>query len=212
MNELGTAVVHVVDDDEAMRNSLRWLIEAKHRLVRTHASAEEFLVNCHPDMQGCLVLDIRMPGISGLDLLRILPQIECDLPVIVITAHGDVPTAVRAMKKGVLDFLQKPFEKDELLACIDKALARNSEMGRDRHAVGEAKMLYASLTPREREVMGLVAEGKSSKVIARETGISVRTVEVHRARMMLKLHAKSIADVVRVHLVLRRSEEANSLT
>lgn len=192
--------IHVLDDDEAMRSSLRWLLGSEHWSVNTHASAEEFLRAWHPDQRGCLILDIEMPGINGLELLGILAQLECDLPVIMITAHGDVPTAVRAMKNGVSDFLEKPFAKGELLACIDRALKKNSDCHHKKNASGNTKTLYASLTQREREIMALIAAGKPSKLIAHKIGISTRTVEAHRARVMIKLNAKNTADLVRIHL------------
>lgn len=193
-------VIHVLDDDEAMRSSLRWLLESEHWSVSTHVSAEEFLRAWHPDQRGCLILDIEMPGIDGLELLGILAQLECDLPVIMITAHGDVPTAVRAMKDGVSDFLEKPFAKGELLACIDRALKKNSDCCNKKNSTENTKALYASLTQREREIMALIAAGKPSKLIAHEIGISIRTVEAHRARVLMKLNAKNTADLVRIHL------------
>ena len=168
--------------------------------MSTHVSAEEFLKAWDADQRGCLILDIKMPGIDGLELLDILAQLECNLPVIMITAHGDVPTAVRAMKNGVSDFLEKPFAKDELLVCIDRALEKNRDCCSKKNSIGNAKTLYTSLTQREREIMALIAAGKSSKLIAHEIGISTRTVEAHRARLMMKLSAKNTADLVRIQL------------
>lgn len=198
-----TPVIYVLDDDEAVRSSLCWLLESEHLPVSTHASSEEFLDAWNSDQRGCLILDINMPGINGLELLGILAQIECTLPVIMITAHGDIPTAVRAMKDGVSDFLEKPFLKDELLACIGRALKKNSDCHQKKNASENTEMLYSSLTQRELEIMALIAAGKSSKLIAHEIGISTRTVEAHRARVMIKLNAKNTADLVRIHLTVR---------
>jgi len=201
--DLQTPLIYVLDDDEAMRSSLRWLLESEHWPVSTHASSEEFLKAWDPAQRGCLILDLKMPGINGLELMGVLAQIECTLPAIMITAHGDVPTAVRAMKDGVSDFLEKPFSKDELLACIDRALKKNSDCHQNK-ANKNTKTFYSSLTPRELEIMALIAAGKSSKLIAHEIGISTRTVEAHRARVMIKLNAKNTADLVRIHLSVRQ--------
>lgn len=193
-------VVFVVDDDEAMRESLRWLIESERLTVATFPSAGSFLEHIGPDMAGCLVLDIRMPDMSGMELLDAISLRQIDLPVIMITGHGDVPTAVRAMKNGVWDFLQKPFKDEDLLRCIGQALAHDAEARRNRISGENVRMLIAALTPREREVMSLVAAGKPNKLVAHEIGISTRTVEVHRARIMQKLRVKNLADLVSLNL------------
>lgn len=192
--------VFVVDDNEAMRKSLQWLIESEGLTVATFASAKDFLDRYQPGWAGCMVLDIRMPGMSGMELLDALSLRQIDLPVIMITGHGDVPTAVRAMKNGVLDFLQKPFQDEDLLRCIGQALACGAEVRRNQLCGENARALIAALTPREREIMSMVAAGKPNKAVAREVGISTRTVEVHRARIMLKLQVRNIADLVALNL------------
>jgi FixJ family two-component response regulator len=187
------ATIFVVDDDQTVRNSLRWLLESLQLKVETYASATEFLVSYTPSRPGCLVLDVRMPEVSGLQLQEILAARGVHLPVILITGHGDVSTAVRAMKTGALDFIEKPFNDELLLERIQRGLeidARQRRQDAERRAV---LMRLAQLTARERDVLERVVAGKPNKVVAAELGISARTVEVHRAHIMEKMCADSLA-------------------
>lgn len=193
------AVVHVVDDDEAVRDSLRFLLEAADFAVRTHASAEA-LLSAAPRCPGCVLTDVRMPGVDGLELLRRLHRAGVDLPVIVMTGHADVPMAVRAMKAGALDFLEKPFSADALVASVRTALDESRRAAEARAQIERASARIAGLTPREREVFELLVTGLSTKAIANALGASPRTIEVHRARVMEKLDAGSLPEVVRLAL------------
>jgi FixJ family two-component response regulator len=185
--------IFVVDDDQAVRDSLRWLLESLRLKVETYGSAMEFLASEAANRPGCLVLDIRMPEVSGLQLQEILAARRVHLPVIMITGHGDVSMAVRAMKAGALDFIEKPFNDELLLERIQRGLeidARQRSQDAERRAV---LMRAAQLTARERDVLERVVAGKSNKAVASELGISARTVEVHRAHIMEKMHADSLA-------------------
>jgi FixJ family two-component response regulator len=188
--------VYIVDDDEPMRDSLVWLVESQGFAVKAYASAEDFLAACHDDMSGCLVLDVRMPGMSGLELYEQLNRRHCTLPVVFITGHGDVPMAVAALKKGAVDFIEKPFGDKDMLRLIEQCLERDRE-GRDarRQAADVARRLE-SVTGREREVMDLIIAGKLNKQIADMLNISIKTVEVHRARIMEKMGVRSVAGLV----------------
>lgn len=190
--------VFVVDDDEAMRQSLRWLIESEGLPVIAFASALDFLDSCDPCRPGCLVLDIQMPGMSGMDLLEVLPSHRITLPVVMITGHGNIPMAVRAIKNGALDFIQKPFDDEELLCCIRRLLQQDANERQSRLHADRTRALVAALTPREHQLMGLLVAGKSNKGIASEMAISARTVEVHRARIMQKLQVKSVVELVQL--------------
>lgn len=192
--------VYVVDDDAAIRDALRLLLKSSGMRVETFASAEEFLGTCRPPLAGCLLVDVRMPGMSGLELQEALAAHGVRLPVIVITGHGDVAMAVRAMKAGALDFIEKPFDNVALLECLRNTLTRAADTRRHEQEMAQTSARLALLTQREREVMQLLIAGKSNKVIAADLGISTRTVEVHRARIMEKLKARSLADVVRIAL------------
>jgi RNA polymerase sigma factor (sigma-70 family) len=190
--------VFVVDDDHAVRESLRWLVESIDLRVETYDSAKAFLANCGPDRPGCLVLDVRMPGMTGLDLQESLESHGITLPVIVITGYGDVPTAVRAMRQNAVDFLEKPFNDLALLELIQHCVERDAEnrqAGAARRNIGGK---YAKLTPREREVLELVCTGMSNKEVARKLGVSPKTIEVHRARVMEKMGAESFAELVQM--------------
>lgn len=207
MSAPGTApVVFVVDDDEAVRASVAMLLESVTLPVETFASGREFLDAWAGDRPGCLVLDLRMPGLSGLELQERLAERGSRLPIIFLTGHGDVPDAVAAMRAGAVDFLRKPFRDQDLLDRIQQAL----EVDRARRtAAGERAELAARLerlTPREREVLDRVVAGQPNKQIAAELGVSDRTVEIHRARAMAKMEAASLAELVR--LVLRARGEA----
>ncbi|HWP27062.1 MAG TPA: response regulator FixJ [Xanthobacteraceae bacterium] len=194
-------VVHVIDDDEAMRKSLSFMLRAAKLEVHTYASATEFLERLPQAKSGCVVTDVRMPGISGIDLLKRLRELKAAMPVIVITGHGDVPLAVQAMKEGAIDFLEKPFEEGAMLAAIRSAFdVRAADADRQR-AIAEIRERIASLSAREREVLeGLVA-GQANKMIAYNLGISPRTVEIYRANVMTKMKASSLSELVRMALV-----------
>jgi RNA polymerase sigma factor (sigma-70 family) len=190
----------VVDDDEAMRNSLAWLIESEGLRVETFDSAQSFLAACYPGRAGCLLLDVRMPGMSGLELQEHLRHRQMRLPVIIITGHGDVPMAVRAMKAGAVDFIEKPFDDETLLATIQRALELDAYQRSQQAGRAEIAARLAQLTPREHEVMLMVTDGMSNKEIANELGVSAKTVEAHRARVMEKMEARSLAELVRMVL------------
>ena len=196
------AVVHVVDDDEAVRDSLRFLLDAAGFAVRTHASAEA-LLSAGPPLPGCVLTDVRMPGMDGLELLRRLRAAAITVPVVVITGHADVPMAVRALKAGALDFLEKPFSDDTLVAAVRAALDESRRTAEARAQRETASTRIAELTPREREVFDLVVEGLPTKVIAKALGASPRTIEVHRARVMEKLGARSLPELVRLALTMQ---------
>lgn len=199
---MSTATVFVVDDDDAMRSSLRWLIESINLKVRTFASALEYLDAFDPDEPGCLVLDVRMPGMSGMELLDRLADYPLTPPTIIITGHGDVPMAVRAIKHGALDFIQKPFNDNDLLDRIQQALEFDIKNREEMAGRDSLKARYDALTPRERQIMDLVIAGKSNKAVATELEISSRTVEVHRSRIMKKLRVRTLADLVQAGLQL----------
>lgn len=190
--------VHVVDDDAAVRHALRWLLEGEGLVVKTYASAEEFLAKFSNDRAGCAVVDLRMPGMSGLDLQETLARRHVRLPLVFVTAHGDVPLAVTAMRRGAVDFVEKPFTDEHLVEAVRRALGVRS-----RHPVGAedpdvVRARAAGLSPREWDVLAAVVDGRSSKAIAAELGIAIKTVEAHRARIMAKLGASSLAGLVRV--------------
>jgi two-component system, LuxR family, response regulator FixJ len=195
------ATVFIVDDDEAVRDSLGLLLRAAGYRARCYASAKDFLKAFDPRDYGCIVLDIRMPGMTGLELQRHLIEIGCNIPVVFITGHGDIPMAVEAVRQGAVDFIQKPFDDQELVDRIEEAMKQAA-----RQREGELERLQildriASLTAREKEVMGQVVLGKANKVIAGDLGVSQRTVEIHRARVMEKMHANSLARLVRMVMV-----------
>ena len=193
------AVVHVVDDEAAIRESLALLLRSVGLHSRAYAGAQEFLGAWRPGGQECLVCDVRMPGMSGLELQEALRERNAPLPVVLITGHGDVSMAVRAMKAGASDFIEKPFNDQVLLDAVNRALAR-ARGGQDAGRA-EAEARVGSLTPREREVMLLVAEGRPNKLVATRLGLSTRTVEVHRAKVMEKLQARSLAELVRMAIL-----------
>lgn len=198
--------VFVVDDDDAVRDSMSLLIESVGLPVETYPSGQAFLDTYTDDYAGCLVLDIRMPGMNGLELQTALLQRQSNLPIIFITAHGDIPMAVDAMKHGAADFLTKPFRDQDLLDRIDKVLKENTKNMLKIQELKVTLQRIASLTPRESEVMHLMVEGKPSKVIAIELNISERTIEVHRARVMEKMQAGSIAELVRLVILAKQQE------
>jgi FixJ family two-component response regulator len=189
--------VFVVDDDEAQRDSLVWLLESHKHKVGAFSRAEDFLAAWNETLAGCLVLDVRMPGMSGLELFEELCRRCSALPVIFITGHGDVPMAVAALKKGAADFIEKPFAAEEMLRLVDDCLIQERETRARRRGGADTARRLAQLTTREREVLDLIVAGKLNKQIADVLGISIKTVEVHRARVMEKMGAPSLASLVR---------------
>lgn len=190
-----TGTIYIVDDDEDFRDSMQWLLESASHQVITYPSAQAFLDNFNGEI-GCMLLDVRMPEINGLALQQIMQDRGIQLPIIVLSGHGDIPMAVSAMKNGALDFLEKPFDDEVLLRLVDKALDRAEEMRKDLSELGEIQACHDSLSRREKEVMGLVVVGKANREIAEDLGISPKTVEVHRARVMSKMRAGSLPELV----------------
>lgn len=203
MKEL-PATVYVIDDDEAVRNSLRLLLKSVGLPVKTFGSAKEFLPSYDPHQSGCMVLDIRMPGMSGLELLQQLNLKGATIPVVFITGHGDIPMAVEAMQNGAFDFLQKPFRDQDLIDRVQRALERDASTRAQLKATDKIRQHLETLTPREREVLELVTAGKPNKVMAADLGVSQRTIEIHRARVMEKMQARSLAQLVRMVLDLKQ--------
>jgi len=197
----GSSVVHVIDDDEALRESLAFLLGTAHLEVRTYESATAFLDALPRAEPGCIITDVRMPGLSGVELLRRLKSLEAAFPVIVITGHGDVPLAVEAMKLGAVDFLEKPFEDDALIAAVQSALGRHGHDARRAAEKAEIFERIASLSARERQVLDGLVAGNPNKTIAFDLGISPRTVEIYRANVMTKMKATSLSDLVRMALL-----------
>jgi two-component system response regulator FixJ len=201
-------VVMVVDDDSGIRNAMRALLKSVGLESVQYASAHEFLAAYQPSQPGCLVLDIRMPGMSGLELQQQLNLRGAVIPVIFMTGHGDIPMAVEAMQHGAFDFLQKPFRDQDLLDCIQRAIVRDGEL---RQSLGEHARIKGhleSLTPREREVLDLMVQGRQNKAIAQVLNVSPRTIEIHRARVMEKMNAQSVAELVRMMLDLGHAAAA----
>ena len=195
-------IVFVVDDDDAVRNSLRLLLKSASLSTTAFASAQEFLAGWTADQPGCLVLDVRMPGMSGLELQEELNRRGAIIPVIFISGHADVPMAVEAIQHGAFDFLQKPFGDQDLIDRIQRALAADAGNRQALSQLDELRKRYASLTPREQEVLVLVTDGRANKVMAGDLGLSQRTIEIHRARVMEKMGARSVAQLVRMTLDL----------
>ena len=201
--------VYVVDDDDAIRDSLRWLLEANDYKVELYDSGESFIAKYDPNAIAVLVLDVRMPGMSGLEVQEHLLARKADLPIIFITGHGDVPMAVRALKKGAVDFIEKPFQQAALKAQVEHMLneARERRMKNERQSLNEA--LLAKLTPREQQVLERSVAGRLNKQIADDLGISIKTVEAHRASIMDKTNSGTVADLMRV--VMDTSQPAKFL-
>ena len=194
-------IVHIVDDDPAVRDSMALLLATESFDVRSHASARDFLAATSSHDAGCVVTDVRMPEMTGIELLHQLEEHRPAMRAIVVTAHADVPLAVEAMKLGAIDLLEKPFDDDTLLTCVRGALAQmNAESARQAETQTIEERL-ATLTGRENEVLGGLLKGQPNKIIAHELGISVRTVEVHRANVMAKMQARNLAELVRMALV-----------
>ncbi|MGI9342025.1 MAG: response regulator transcription factor [Gammaproteobacteria bacterium] len=194
--------VFIVDDDAAVRDSLSLLLKSVGIKASAYASGDEFLDAYQPDWAGCILLDIRMPGISGMEVQRRLVERDCTLPIIFITGHGDIPMAVEAMHLGAHDFVQKPFHDQELLDRIQVALNANREQQDDIELKRSVKERFDSLTPRESEVMSAVVKGHANKVIAMDLDLSQRTVEIHRARVMEKMQVRSLAELVKLSVLL----------
>jgi two-component system response regulator FixJ len=194
-----TATVHVVDDDAAVRDSIATLLSLHGYATRTFDSGENFLEKVGPSPAGCVLVDLRMPGLSGLELQREMKSRRIDLPAVFVTGHGDVKSAVEAMKRGAVDFIEKPFEERRLLEAIRRALG-----GEGERAAGAPGERLANLTEREREVLALVAEGYTSREIGDKLGISGRTVDVHRANLLSKTGARNTADLIRLAIAAPR--------
>ncbi len=197
-------IVFLVDDDEAVRDSLALLMKSVALTSRSFSSADEFLAEYDPESPGCLVLDIRMPGMSGMELQQKLIEMRAILPIIFITGHGDIPMAVEAMQRGAVDFIPKPFRDHELLDRINKALEDDRKNRDTLVEREEVEKRVGKLTPREKQDMELVVQGKANKVIAGDLEVSQRTVEIHRARVMEKMQSRSVAHLVRMVMQVRQ--------
>jgi FixJ family two-component response regulator len=191
-------IVFVVDDDASMRQALARLLQSVQLRVEVFASPREFLQSERPNVPSCLVLDVRLPGLSGLDFQAELAKADVRIPIVFITGHGDIPMSVRAMKAGAVDFLAKPFRDQDLLDAVTAAIQRDQKRREHENAMTDLRAHFSSLTPREREIMALVARGLMSKQIAVEVGLSEITVKVHRSHLMKKMGARSVADLVRM--------------
>ena len=198
--------IHVVDDDEAMRDSLVWLLDDDRYAVRTYASGEDFLERFSPSPPACVILDIRMPGISGVEVHERMARQGVVTPVVFVTGHGDVPMAVDAIKRGAFDFVEKPFNEAKLTSIIERALDEDARYAGQTAVQSEIAARLAKLSPREREVLDLVVAGKMNKTIADVMNISIKTVEAHRAKVMEKMCARSLAELVQS--VIRVGERA----
>jgi len=191
-------LIHVVDDDEAMRDSLLWLLDGERYAVHTYPSGEDFLARHAPGRPACVILDIRMPGISGVEVHEQLVRRGTLTPVIFVTGHGDVPMAVDAIKRGAFDFIEKPFSETKLMAIIGRALEDDARRAGQTDNQTDIASRLAKLSPREREVLDLVIAGKMNKTIADAMNISIKTVEAHRAKVMDKMGARSLAELVQL--------------
>ena len=192
--------VYVVDDDEGVRDSLQWLLEGKDYRVRCYDSAESFLSRYDPREVACLIADIRMGGMTGLELQDRLVERNSPLPIVFITGHGDVPMAVNTMKKGAVDFIQKPFQEDALVNLVERMLEQARETFSDHQQSANRDALLAKLTSREAQVLERIVAGRLNKQIADDLGISIKTVEAHRANIMEKLNANTVADLLKIAL------------
>lgn len=204
------ALVHIIDDDESVRNALDTLFRSVDMKTSLHASAQDFMDAPKPDLPSCLVLDVRLPGISGLDFQQRLAGLNVRIPVVLITGHGDIPMSVRAMKAGAIDFLTKPFRDQEVLDAVGQAIEKDRARRAEDREVNEIRKRFATLSARERQVMALVTAGKMNKQVAGALGLSEITVKVHRGRAMQKMAARTLADLVRMASSLQLSAETAS--
>ena len=202
------STVFVVDDDPAMRESLSWLLQSAGLSVETFESAEHFLSRCDATRPGCLLLDLKLPGRSGLELQHELASRDVSLPIIFLTGYAEVPTAVRALKTGAFDFLEKPFGDETLLDCVRRAVDVDRRMRLEKEQISGVTVRLTRLSPREREVMELMIAGKPTKVIASELGLSPKTVEVHRGRVMRKMEVRTLPHLVRQVMEARREHRS----
>ncbi|CAM5180661.1 FixJ family two-component response regulator OS=Castellaniella defragrans OX=75697 GN=HNR28_002373 PE=4 SV=1 [Castellaniella defragrans] len=200
------STIYIVDDDEAVRDSLRWLLEANGYAVRSFAGAEEFLAAYNPDLVGVLIADVRMPGMSGLELQEALIARKAPLPIVFITGHGDVPMAVSTMKKGAVDFLEKPFNEADLRTIVAGMLNQAYDRVNDARVQRDQQAVLGRLTAREQQVLERIVAGRLNKQIAGDLNISIKTVEAHRANIMEKLEVTTVADLMKI--ALTRAEEA----
>jgi len=201
MNDIYTEplpIAYVGDDDESIRTLWRWLLESNGIAVRTFATAAEFIEFYRNGNAGCLVLDLKLPGMSGLELQEYLTDRDIEIPIVFVTGHGDVPAAVSALKGGAVDFIQKPFSYKDVLSVIEKAFERDAKIREKRARQSRIAGLLATLTEREREVLQRIIEGKPNKIIAAELDISMKTVEFHRAKVMEKTGVDSVAELVQI--------------
>ena len=203
---MSESTVFVIDDDQAVRDSLGMLLKSMRIPSRLFDSAQAFLDEYQPDWEGCIVLDIRMPEMSGMELHRHLIDAHASMPVIFVTGHGDVPMAVEALRNGAFDFIQKPYRDQELLDRINQALSWDQEHRSGENLKREIQSRFETLTPREKEVMECVVRGLANKVIAMDLELSQRTVEIHRARVMEKMGARSLAELVRMSLMIQEND------
>ena len=195
--------IHIVDDDEAIRKSLRLLVKISGLNPETYNSAEDLLKKADLTQHGCLVVDVRMPGMSGLELQKYLNNNHFNIPLIIITGHGDINMAVQAMKSGAYDFFEKPVDDDRLISRIKESLEIHNKLSRKEQEIDTSRQLLEKLSSREKEILDLLVEGKLNKVIAAELNISTRTVEAHRASIMHKMEAHSLSDIVRIALMAK---------
>ena len=203
--------VYIVDDDEAVRDSLRWLLEGNGFSVKVFSNAEELLDFSEKQshgMAGCLILDVRMPGITGVELHDVLLKAGIDIPVIFITGHGSVPLAVKSMKKGAIDFLEKPFSDEEICRLVDSSLQKARDVSDKREVNLKAQELLAKLTPRENQVLERITAGRLNKQIADDLNISIKTVEAHRANIMTKVEARTVAELIKIALTANEGVRA----
>lgn len=195
MTQRAQGTVFIVDDDTDFRDSMQWLLESDNFTVQTFHCAQDFLAR-YQDEPGCMLLDVRMPEINGLALQQIMKERGIRLPIIVVSGHGDIPMAVNAMKNGALDFIEKPFDDEVLIRLVEQGLKQAVQMHKDNSARDQIRRCYDQLSRREKEVMALVVQGHSNRLIAEQLGISPKTVEVHRARVMSKMQADSLPELV----------------
>ncbi|MCE3238579.1 MAG: DNA-binding response regulator [Gammaproteobacteria bacterium] len=192
-------IIYIVDDDVALCKSLQWLLESTGYQVRIYHMAEEYLKNFHINLRGCLILDIRMPGMSGLELQTSLASAYNRMPIIILTGHGDIPIAVNAMKRGAFDVITKPFNAQHLLNCVERAMAQDAYHNKERLNADNFLKRLASLSTREKQILEYIVAGKLNKQIAAELDIAVKTVELHRSHLMHKLEVRSLAEVIRLY-------------